>query len=126
MFRFFLAPIFWAAIILFLSSIPSKDLPNLSFWDLIKSDKIGHVIMYSVLAFQLMKSCIRQSASWKLRYNATAFALAVSISYGALIEIYQQFFLADRYGDWIDLLANAVGTFLGVFAFRLIFSEYIR
>jgi VanZ family protein len=126
MLKHFVAPLFWAGIILFLSSIPSNDIPSFELWDLVKSDKIGHVIMYFVLSFQLMRGCIRQYASWKLRYNATSFAATMSIAYGGFIELYQHYFLTDRYGDWVDLAANAVGTILGVVAFRMIFSDYIR
>lgn len=82
--------------------------------------------MYAVLAFQLMRGCIRQYGSWKLRYNATPFTMVISISYGGAIELYQQYFLSDRYGDWLDLASNVVGTILGVLAFRMIFSDYIR
>lgn len=82
--------------------------------------------MYGVLSFQLMRGCIRQYASWKLRYNATKFSVIASIGYGGLIELYQQYFLTDRFGDWTDLAANVVGTILGVMVFRIIFSDYIR
>lgn len=126
MIRFFIAPIFWAGIILLLSSIPAKDLPELTFWDLIKSDKLGHIIMYGVLAFQLMRSLVRQYSSWRMRYNATTIALIISVMYGGLIEVYQHYLIADRFGDWIDFLANIIGTFLGVVAFRFIFKEYLR
>jgi VanZ family protein len=82
--------------------------------------------MYGVLSFQLMRGCVRQYKSWKLRYNATTFALTVTVCYGGVIELYQQYFLTDRYGDWVDMAANVVGAILGVVVFRIIFSEYIR
>lgn len=82
--------------------------------------------MYGVLSFQLMKGCIRQYASWRLRYNATLFSVIVSVGYGGLIELYQQYILTDRYGDWVDMVANVAGTILGVMIFRFIFSDYIR
>jgi hypothetical protein len=53
MLKHFVAPIFWAGIILFLSSIPSNDIPSFTLWDLVKSDKIGHVIMYGVLVLSV-------------------------------------------------------------------------
>lgn len=126
MLRFFIAPLFWAGIILFLSSIPAKDLPELTFWDLIRSDKLGHIFMYGILAFQLMRSLVRQYSSWQLRYYATVIAFIISVMYGGLIEVYQHYLIADRFGDWIDFLANIIGTFLGVVAFRFIFKEYLR
>lgn len=82
--------------------------------------------MYAVLAFQVMKACIRQHSNWYLRYNSTKIALITSIVYGGLIEIFQEVMLADRYGDWFDFTANVVGTIFGVIVFRILFSEYIR
>jgi len=126
MLRYFLAPFFWAAIIFFLSSIPSADLPDFSFWRLISFDKFAHACMYGMLSFLLMKACYRQYSSWFIRYNAIKFTAIAGIVYGGLIEIYQELLLPDRYGDWLDLIANIIGTFLGIFIFRLIFFEYIR
>ena len=126
MLRYFLAPVFWAAIIFFLSSIPSEDLPDFSFWRLISFDKFAHACMYGMLAFLLMKACYRQYSSWYIRYNAIKITAVAAIVYGGLIEIYQELLLADRYGDWLDLIANIIGAFLGIFIFRLIFFEYIR
>ena len=79
-----------------------------------------------MLAFLLMKACYRQYSSWFLRYNAMKFTAISGILYGAAIEVYQELLLTDRFGDWLDLIANIIGTFLGIFIFRLIFFEYIR
>jgi VanZ family protein len=126
MLRYFLAPLFWAIIILFFSSIPSSDLPDFSFWKLISFDKFAHVCMYSLLSFLIMKACFRQYSSWFIRYNAIKVTTFAGIIYGGFIELLQEYALVDRYGDWMDMVANAVGVFLGIVVFRLIFFEYIR
>ena len=126
MIRYYLSPLVWAAIILLLSSLPSKSLPELTFWEWLGVDKIAHVILYAVLVFQVMRSCIRQYANWNLRYHAKRVAIVTSMVYGGLIELYQEYILTDRNGDWFDMIANLAGAFLGVWLFRLVFFQYIR
>ena len=126
MIRYYLAPIFWAGVILFLSSVPSTDLPDFSFWTFFTFDKFAHVAMYGVLSFQVMKACVRQYANWSIRYNAVKVTLFTVILYGGLIELFQEFILTDRHGDWLDLISNIVGTIIGITIFKLIFFEYTR
>lgn len=82
--------------------------------------------MYAFLTFQVMKACVRQYANWTIRYNATRIAIISCIIYGGLIELMQEYLLVDRYGDWMDLIANIAGTFLGVWLFKKLFIQYIR
>ncbi len=82
--------------------------------------------MYALLTFQVMKSCVRQYANWTIRYNAARIAVVSCIIYGGLIELLQEYVLLDRHGDWMDLLANSVGTFLGIWLFKKLFILYIR
>jgi VanZ family protein len=126
MLRYYFSSLFWAAVILFLSSIPSSELPDFSFWKLLSFDKWAHVAMYGILSFQIMKSCVRQYAVWTLRYNAAKVAAVASIIYGGLIELFQEYVLLDRHGDWIDLIMNIIGTFAGIWLFKKLFIQYIR
>ena len=126
MFRYYLAPIAWAAIILFLSIIPSSELPEFSLWRIFSFDKLVHAAMYGALTFQIMKALIRQYANWTLRYNAARISFITSTIYGGLIELYQEFLTPDRYGDWMDLISNIIGAIIGIILFRIIFIEYIR
>ena len=124
--RYYFTPLFWALTILFFSSIPSKELPDISFWELFTFDKMAHVALYGIFSFQIMRACIRQYANWNIRYHAASIAAIVSVLYGAGIELMQHFLLTDRYGDWLDLLANIIGTLAGILLFKKIFYQYIR
>ena len=124
--RYYFTPLFWAAVILFLSSVPTSELPDFSFWKLFTFDKVAHTFMYGVLSFQVMKSCIRQYANWYLRFNAGKVAAITSIAYGGMIEVFQEFALMDRHGDWMDLVADIIGAFLGIWLFKVVFVEYLR
>ena len=126
MFRYYFTPLFWALTILFFSSIPSKELPDISFWRIFTFDKMAHIALYGIFSFQIMRTCIRQYARWNIRYHAASIAAVVSILYGAGIELMQHYLIADRYGDWLDFVANIIGTFTGILLFKKIFYQYIR
>ena len=124
--RNFLVPLCWALVILIFSSVPSDDIPDFSFWTLISFDKIAHAGMYGLLSFLTMKACLKQFSSRYIRYNAVKVTSISGIIYGGLIELFQQYALTDRYGDWMDFIADVIGTFVGILIFKMIFSEYVR
>jgi len=124
--RSFYPSLFWMGVIFFLSIIPGSDLPNFSFWRIFSMDKLIHAILFSILSFQLMNACIRQYNHTFIRKNSVIIALAGAIIYGGFVELYQDMYLIDRYGNWLDILANIVGAVAGVAIFRIIFFKYIR
>ena len=66
------------------------------------SDKTHHFIAYAALAFP---TALRKPRQWPI--IILGFAL-----YSVLIELIQP--LVNRYGEWMDFLANACGLFIGV------------
>ncbi|NCG16859.1 MAG: VanZ family protein [Synechococcales cyanobacterium H12SWP_bin.12] len=66
------------------------------------SDKTHHLIAYAALAFP---TALRKPRQWPI--IILGFAL-----YSGLIELIQP--LVNRYGEWMDFLANACGLFIGV------------
>ena len=87
-----LAGIVWVS----LSPLPELPLPSLLLWD-----KIQHLIAYTILALPVALAAPRRWPLWIL------FFLAVS----AGIELIQP--QVNRYGEWKDLVANAMGLTLG-------------
>ncbi|MFM7053169.1 MAG: VanZ family protein [Bacteroidota bacterium] len=126
MLKFFKAPLIWAILIWAFSSIPNTELPDFSFWRILSGDKLIHVFLYGVLSFLLVGSSLKQHMYRRVRYNALTFSLFATSVYGVLIELYQEFVLTDRFGDWADALANFVGALLGLILFKSIFKDYIR
>jgi VanZ family protein len=124
--RSFYPSIIWMAVIMFLSAIPGEDMPDFSFWRLFSFDKLVHASFYMVLSFLIVKGCIKQYKNPRIRNNSGLIAISTSVIYGGIVEIIQELYLTDRYGDWLDLLANTMGAVAGVILFRLIFFEYIR
>lgn len=74
-------------------------------------DKWAHGLMYMVLAVVLLwdsqKAGVVQATKWVL-------ALAFPIIYGGLIEILQEQYFFPRTGDWMDWIADCIGTGMGV------------
>ena len=82
----------------YLSLAPLAELPEVP-----GSDKIHHLIAYSLLAFFAI---VPRTTS-----QAVVAALLAVIAYGALIEMLQP--MVNRYGEFNDFLANGVGAVLG-------------
>lgn len=126
MLKFFKAPLIWAILILAFSSIPNSELPDFSLWRILSGDKLIHVFLYGILSFLLLGSSVKQYIYRRIRYNAMLFSFVTSVCFGVLVEVYQEFVLTDRFGDWADALANGVGALLGLLLFRVLFKDYIR
>lgn len=99
----------WTLLILFLSfkstsSIPNIDIPNI--------DKVVHFMFYFVFVFLWYRYLFfRKKAS-----RRNVFVLAtVAIIIGILIEIGQGYFTETRQSDVFDVMANSLGTIVGVF-----------
>lgn len=83
----------------------------LSLWPLSKlpsvpgSDKTHHFIAYAAL---MLPTALRLSVSTKRYWVIVVFF----IGYSGMIELLQP--LVNRYGEWLDLLANSGGVLLGI------------
>ena len=85
-----------------LSLYPVENLPSIP-----GTDKTHHLIAYAALAFPAAYS---RSKSWFLLFP-------FFLLFSGVIELIQPF--VNRYGEWLDMLANglglALGTILGIF-----------
>ena len=115
----FVCSLVWAGLILYLSfftSISEGEEPWLE-----NQDKLGHFIFYAVLSMFLIKTFSKEIS---IQYPMNSGAL-ISLIFGVLIELGQHFFTNDRYGDFMDVLANGSGILLVVILIR-IFPKYFR
>lgn len=78
------------------------------------TDKSHHVIAYALL---MLPTALRKPHNW------IAYALFF-IAYSGVIELIQPF--VNRYGEWMDMLANATGVLCGIIIAKLInfFAAY--
>ena len=68
-------------------------------------------------SFALIFSFSKQYNLSVLRYTITFPAFAIALMYGALMELLQFTLSNDRLGEWLDVIANAIGCSLGLVLF---------
>ncbi|HRG57429.1 MAG TPA: VanZ family protein [Bacteroidia bacterium] len=106
-FKIFAPPVLWALFIAFLCGLPGKDIPHISFLELLSFDKFVHASVFFILVV-LIFNAVRKTPN---RKNAIVFALCLSIPYGGVLEILQQELFEDRTADLFDFIANSLGCF---------------
>lgn len=96
-----------ALLILYASLLraPHFHLPQVAF-----ADKWSHLLAYAVLGSVLTLNMIRDKVG--KRWLRTV-GLIAPIAYGGLIEILQGTFFQPRTADWLDWLADIIGTVIG-------------
>ena len=93
-----LVTIFILLIIAFLSLYPLPELPGVP-----GTDKTHHLVAYFFLA---LPSGLKKPNKWVI-------FILLFIVFGGVIEIIQPY--VNRYGEWLDFLANTIGVILGFF-----------
>lgn len=76
------------------------------------ADKVIHAVMFIAVAFSF---CLDFGRNWKRKkivLLSACFLAATAL--GGLIEVVQSAMAMGRSGDWFDLLADAIGAFVGV------------
>ena len=113
--RALLPAILWAIVILVLSAMPGLNLRE-SWWDLVSMDKVGHFAVYGILTFLLLKGLPGHPRFFEK--NVVVIALIISILYGILMEVMQFTFFPYRYFEYLDIIANIIGSFTGLLIFN--------
>ena len=110
-------------IILVLTGLPGSCFPRVK--PVVGLDKVAHLLMYATFAFFCLWGYRKQFISNGMAYRKKAILLAVviSIAYGGLTEIMQEYLVPSRIGDWVDFAADTVGTLVGVGIFYLFYRE---
>lgn len=84
--------------------------PHFRLPDIPHTDKWAHLLMYIALGAVLFWDlCRDKRQGWTLWLTA----IIAPILFGGLIEILQENFFYPRTGDWMDWLADSVGTLVG-------------
>jgi hypothetical protein len=109
------ACLFWFLFIAFLCGIPGKDIPHVSFFDILNFDKLVHAGIFFILNILLLE--------WfKRKRKLVLSAFLICIFYGGLLEILQHLIFKDRSADWMDFTANSFGSLFGYF-YKKIFDN---
>ncbi len=102
--------IVWAAIILFLSVFNISTPNSVKDYIIPHFDKIVHLSLYAIFSFLLLLE--------NKKSNPIYIRLLFAIFYGILMELFQHLFTKYRSMEFLDLLANTGGVFLGYFIFN--------
>ena len=110
-------PIVWFLVILVLCATPGKDIPHISFLELLAFDKWVHAGIFFILVLLMIRGFRLQLEGWFFS-NAMFFTLVVSIAYGGILELLQGAVFEDRSADVYDFIANSFGAIVGVVLYR--------
>jgi glycopeptide antibiotics resistance protein len=110
---YFIPAIIWFIIANILFLMPGKDVPTVSFLDLIYFDKWVHAGLFGGLVFLTAYPFIKAGISTKKMLIKISI---VFILYGILIEFLQKYVAIDRDFDINDIIADATGCVLGFIA----------
>lgn len=99
-----LAALVWAALIAWLSLIPSPPLID----GLLGWDKLQHAGAYGLLTLLLAQALLRSPLGGK--GGAWWLAGLAAVAFGGLLEILQLVTQVGRTAEWLDILADALGA----------------
>jgi len=110
-------------VILILTGLPGSVFPHTK--PVVGLDKVVHVLMYATFAFLCIWGYRSQFIANGKTYRTKALFLAavISILYGGITELMQEYLVPTRTGDWFDFLADTIGTLLGISIFDLFFRK---
>jgi VanZ family protein len=105
--KYYFAPVFWAALIFWNSSRSNIHLPNYFFKNL---DKIIHFGIYFILGY-LITRALSGGEFKNLTCKIFSLSILLGILYGMSDE-YHQLFVPGRSMDLFDLLADVAGIII--------------
>ena len=115
-----LPTIIWALIILILCGTPGKDIPHISFLELLSFDKFVHAGIFFVLVMLAIRGFRLQKKYLVLQKDAAFIAVGLSIAYGGILEILQGTIFEGRSADIYDFVANSFGCFIALLLYTKI------
>lgn len=120
----------WALFILILCGIPGRDIPHISFLELLSFDKFVHAGIFCVLVMLLIRGFYIQVHFPFLSRNARSVSLVLAVMYGGILEIMQGTVFEERSADLYDFVANSIGCFvaLGIYNWteKIFLSKFIK
>ena len=122
--RILTPPFIMASFVLGIHLLPGSDVDSSSWWSIFHIDKIFHVIAFAFLSLSL------SIAFTKLRLyldKTTILMLIILVSctgFGTILEILQGELMVGRTADFLDIVADCVGSAFGFIAFRGVYGVF--
>lgn len=103
-----------------LSAKATVNLPE-SWFDLVSVDKLGHAVVYALLTLLILRGFYTKNAKKVLAVSTLILAVVISSAYGVSMEIMQYAFFPNRFFEVLDIIANIIGSIIGVYIFKHFF-----
>ncbi len=118
--------ILWVLFIFILCTLPGKDIPHISFLEILNFDKFVHAGVFFVLILLTIRGFLVQTKFFVVQRSAKFIALWICIIYGGLLEIMQAKFCEGRSADILDFIANSFGSIVGLLMYNWIERKFLR
>ena len=110
----------WAVFIAVLCGMPGKDIPHISFLELLEFDKWVHASVFFILVYLLVRGFTKEDSIPFLKQNPFAVSISFAVAYGGLLEILQGLIFIDRSADVLDFIANSFGALMVLVYFKVV------
>ncbi|MCC6837344.1 MAG: VanZ family protein [Bacteroidia bacterium] len=110
----------WALFILVLCGIPGRDIPHISFLELLSFDKFVHAGVFFVLLLLLIRGSVLQTRFHFLSRHSFLLSGSFCVLYGGVLELMQEVVFEERSADLYDFIANSFGVLMGLIFYRKI------
>ncbi|MBK8517370.1 MAG: VanZ family protein [Saprospiraceae bacterium] len=112
---YLISAVLWTILTLYLSLISAREASKFNVWDFVGFDKLAHLIFYCIFCF-LWCMGFRESN------NSQKKILFFSVSFGVLMEICQLYLFNGRSFELFDIIANIIGSVVGLILFKKIIN----
>jgi VanZ family protein len=119
-FRYLLPVIVWTIVVFFIIAIPGSSIPQSPLFRIPHFDKIVHTGIFFVLGLFSVYGFFKQDDKTFIKRNAYTFAMVFCVLYGGLTEVIQHLYIAERSGEFADIIANTTGSAAGVLFFHFL------
>lgn len=110
----------WALFILVLCGIPGRDIPHISFLELLSFDKFVHAGIFFVLVVLLIRGSVLQTRFNFLSQYSFSLSGSLCVLYGGVLELMQEAVFEERSADLYDFIANSFGVLVGMLFYNKI------
>lgn len=115
--KYAILPITWAILIAVLCGIPGRDIPHISFLEIISFDKFVHAGIFFVLLILWLRVFSKKGT---LNNKIKILLLLAGVTYGIVLELLQGAVFIERSADVFDVFANTFGCVLAILLFNKI------
>ena len=122
-FRFHFPALLWAAVVIFLTLLPSDKLPETPEWELLSFDTLAHAGVFGLLTVLVARSFYFEYGKPQFLKFALFVAIVLCSFLGVIIELLQTVMKMGRHGEPRDVLSDMIGIFLGTMVFYFLFRR---